>query len=131
MSVLHRPLAVRLLLAFLPAGSANFQHTSEVEREVRAFIRTFQDATTRKDRAQLERLIAPEFTAIDRAGTVLNRAVWIELVVSGAMLAQKSDPEELSEDLAVFRSTAAARTAMYRFEDYARQRDICIKTRTV
>ena len=127
-----RMLAVTVLLASASkAALAVAQTVGDSERDVRAAMKEFQDANTRKDRAKLERLIAPEFTAIDRAGTVRNRAAWIDGVVSGAMLAQKSVPEELSDELAVFGSTAAARTTVFRYQELARLRDICIKTRTV
>jgi ketosteroid isomerase-like protein len=125
-------LATTALSAFARAADvSSLQQMSDAEREARAFIRTFQDATTRRDRAQLERLMTPEFTAIDRAGTTRNRATWIEQAVAGAMLAQKSEPEELSDDLAVVGTGAAIRTTVSRFQDVVRQRDICVKTRTV
>jgi hypothetical protein len=118
---------IALAYAAVPAAA----QAPEIEREVLEFIRTFQNASAKKDRVQLERLIAPAFTAIDRAGTVRNRAVWIEQLASGAMLTQKGDAEELSDDLAVFATTAAARTTVNRHPDVARQRDICTSTRTV
>ena len=121
-----------LLIAIaMPIGVAAQQNSSDVERDVKAFMRTFQDATTQKDRARLERMVAPDFTAIDRAGLVRNRAVWIDAVASGAMLTQMSEAEELADDLAVFGDSAATRTTLVRFRDRVRERDICVKTRTV
>jgi hypothetical protein len=129
---LFRLIAATAVFAFLfTTGTTGVQRTSEADRDARAFIKTFQDATARRDRAALEQLIAPEFTAIDRAGTTRDRAAWIELVVSGAMLAQKSEPEELGDDVTVVGSGAAVRSSVFRFQDLARQRDIGIKTRTV
>ena len=98
----------------LPAAASARQPAPDVERDVRAFARSFQDAIDRKDRLQLERVIAREFTSIDRAGTVRTREQWIAAVVSGAMLAQKSEPEEFADELTVFGPTVPAGSSCMR-----------------
>jgi TonB family protein len=129
--VVRRTVVAVVCASTLAGGVAAQPQTPDPERDARAFIKTFQDAIGLKDRGQMERIVAPEFTAIDRAGTTRNRAAWVELVMSGSALTQKSVPEALSDTIAVLSGSGAVRTVTERFQDAARARDICVMTRTV
>ena len=122
------------LIALLTWGAASEpqESPSDTARDVTAVIKEFQGALARKDRPALERVLAPEFTSIDRQGTVRNRAAWIDAVAAGRLNTQKvADPEQLSEHFVAFGTAAAARTTVSRYRDLERRRDICTMTRAI
>ena len=132
---IHLPIAflATVVACVVAANSAYAQQVQEgAEPEIRQFVRTMQEAVAQRDTGVLERLVASAFTSIARDGTMHDRSAFITAIASGGMLFQKADAtEQLEEHLAVYGSTAAARTTVLRFRQATNNRDVCVKTRLV
>ena len=103
-----------------------------VEKEVRAALQDFRDATAKADKAALDRLLADGFTGLQPVGTSYDRAGWIELVAKGGFAFQRADDaERLDDTLTVHGAVAAAHTVLNRYRVAARKRDLCLQTRTI
>jgi len=106
---------------------------SDAENEVRAAVRAVREATAKRDRAALERLLTDTFTGLMPVGSRHDRAEWIDRLAKGNLLmTQKADEtEELGEELTLHAAMAATHTTLWRFQVAATKRDVCLQNRTV
>ena len=95
---------------------AQAQSTS-TEQELRVFIQTMQDAVARRDAPAIALLLAPEFTSVNRDGTLSQSEELLKRLSSGQTRFQKSDStEQLEEQVVIHGTRAATRTTTVRFQ---------------
>lgn len=81
----------------------------KIEQEIRSFQRELFAANKRRDRAELERMIAEGFIFIHSTGNWESRQEYIENATAGALKAQSEgmEFERLDEDLRVYQGNTA------------------------
>ena len=122
---------MRLFVVFFGFAVLSAQ-PSDLEREVRAFSDAVRAATATRDRAAIERLYDPSFTALLPTGLIQNRDGWISDIQRGTLAAQRfADQEQLDERLTLHGSTGATHTVITRYTDPVIKRDVALATRTV
>ena len=77
------------MAALLAAGPELAAQTTDPEQEVRAFRRQVVEASRARDRAALERMLAPDFVFIHANGITESRAQYIETTGAGLQTAQR------------------------------------------
>jgi ketosteroid isomerase-like protein len=99
-----------LLLGQSPAGApASTAEQSRAEAEVRQLLKDLSaEQGSKGDAKELERVYADEFTAINAAGQVLNKAQTIAGRVSGRSVAQAYEVDEVK--VQVYGDMAIAKT---------------------
>jgi ketosteroid isomerase-like protein len=66
-----------------------------MESDLIALEKKFTDAIVSNDASAIERYLSPDWVIIDPDGSVIDRAKFLEVVKSGALVHDRMDPEEL------------------------------------
>jgi ketosteroid isomerase-like protein len=127
---------VVLLLALAPVAAPAAEASRpppETARAVADLVFRFENALQRRDRAELDKLIAEPFTWVHASdGRVDSRATWLETAARGmALSGQRNQRTEHGAELAVYGdgkdAHTAIRVARIRLRDAAAAREIWLR----